>query len=364
MAGQGIWVVQREASSPMRRSQDATPVHQMNVQHTTSQMSTGTPVNAQGVDDKGTGLMATRFGGQQESDMLEKLGDKYKDAAPLADAETAHVQLVSLGSYCGPKLSFQKMGRGAETLPFDWIRTRMSGILRLLRSNFEGFYDFVTQMRVPDTGHMVMFRGYYHSFWHDDPTEPMMHERYNRRIARLWDIDSEVRPVLFVRSIVSNEEVLQIPELMQQLRQHFGQHARLLMVLESQRQFTGPALVTEDPGVLLYYLSMEVHAKDHPDNPMPYARPTQCALDWVIGREPESELHVFQTLNEAFAVSDPYPGGMQGLGGLIAFEETTPEASPAGNENAIPAQDAGNANELRDKVSFHAQTAKAVATCT
>ncbi|CAE7573462.1 unnamed protein product, partial [Symbiodinium sp. CCMP2456] len=157
----------------------------------------------------------------------------------------AHVQLVSLGSYCGPKLSFQKMGRGAETLPFDWIRTRMSGILRLLRSNFEGFYEFVTQMRVPDTGHMVMFRGYYHSFWHDDPTEPMMHERYNRRIARLWDIDSEVRPVLFVRSIVSNEEVLQIPELMQQLRQHFGQHARLLMVLESQRQFTGPALVTE-----------------------------------------------------------------------------------------------------------------------
>ncbi|CAE7839781.1 strG [Symbiodinium necroappetens] len=93
-------------------------------------------------------------------------------------------------------------------------------------------------------------------------------------------------------------------------------------------------------------------------------RPTQCALDWVIGREPESELRVFQTLNEAFAVSDPYPGGMQGLGGLIAFEETTPEASPAGNENAIPAQDAGNANELRDKVSFHAQTAKAVATCT
>ena len=28
------------------------------------------------------------------------------------------VQLVSLGSYCGPKLSFQKMGRGAATLPF------------------------------------------------------------------------------------------------------------------------------------------------------------------------------------------------------------------------------------------------------
>eukprot|EP00439_Symbiodinium_sp_Y106_P031180 s1120_g3.t1 len=103
---------------------------------------------------------------------------------------------------------------------------------------------------------------------------------------------------------------------------------------------------------------------------MPYARPTQCALDWVIGREPENELRVFQTLNEAFDElsgsyrSILYSCSMQGLGGLIAFEETTPEASPAGNENAVPAQDAGNANELRDKVSFHAQTANAVATCT
>ncbi|CAE7355396.1 unnamed protein product [Symbiodinium sp. CCMP2592] len=33
---------------------------------------------------------------------------------------------------------------------------------------------------------------------------------------------------------------------------------------------------------------------------LPDSGPTQCALDWVIGREPENELRVFQTLNEAF----------------------------------------------------------------
>lgn len=63
-------------------------------------------------DEKGTGLMASRFGGRQESDLLENLGAKYSSTEE-------DVQLVSLGSYCGPKLSFQKMGKGAATLPFE-----------------------------------------------------------------------------------------------------------------------------------------------------------------------------------------------------------------------------------------------------
>lgn len=56
--------------------------------------------------------MASRFGGRQESDLLENLGAKYSSTEE-------DVQLVSLGSYCGPKLSFQKMSKGAATLPFE-----------------------------------------------------------------------------------------------------------------------------------------------------------------------------------------------------------------------------------------------------
>lgn len=62
-----------------------------------------------------------------------------------------------------------------------------------------------------------MFRGYYHSFWHDDPTEPSMRlapeaswaalrrERYERRRARLWELGCDARVKLFVRSNVSHE---------------------------------------------------------------------------------------------------------------------------------------------------------------
>ncbi|CAJ1341391.1 unnamed protein product [Effrenium voratum] len=273
-----------------------------------------------GGDAKGSGLMATRFGGQQESDMLEKLGLKHQ---PVDSA----VQLVSLGSYCGPKLSFQKMGRGAATLPFDWIRTRMSGILHFLRNDFQGFFDFETQQRVPQTDKMVMFRGYHHSFWHDDPTEPIMRERYKRRIERLKEINAESHTVLCVRSMVSNEEVLQVPELMTELRKLFGPSVRLLLILENQKQMLGPATVDKEDTVMLYYLSMDVHRKGHPDNNAPYARPVQCALDWVAGKP--LGCHELDSLQKAFELTDPYPGGEKGLGGLCAFEEEPPDARQA-----------------------------------
>jgi len=282
---------------------------------------------AAGIDDKGNGLMASRFGGKQESDMLEKLGTKYQQTP---DAE---VQLISLGSYCGPKLTFQKIGRGAATLPFDWIRTRMEGIIHFLRHDFQNFFDFVTQQRVPDTDLMVMFRGYYHSFWHDDPNEPSMHERYERRIQRLWEMKSnEEEKLLFVRSNVSHEEVLQVPELMRELRGKFGPSVRFLLILENQKQMLGPATVVEDDHVMLHYLSMDVHKKGHPENVAPYARAVESALEWCLGKI--IGCHKFTSFEEAFGFVDPYPGGEKGMGGLAAFEATNVLATVEAGQKA------------------------------
>ena len=59
---------------------------------------------------------------------------------------------------------------------------------------------------------MTTYRSYYHSFWHDDPTDPGMHERYLRRIKRFNGIDASVKPVLFVRTIPSTLELEKVPE--------------------------------------------------------------------------------------------------------------------------------------------------------
>ncbi|CAE8619485.1 unnamed protein product, partial [Polarella glacialis] len=134
--------------------------------------------------------MRSRFGGQQESDMLELMAQ----GPSSCDELTSQVPLISLGCNCGPKLSFQKIGRGSETLPFDWMQSSLDGILNFLRTDFGGFFDYVTKQKVPGCQAMVMYRGHLHSFWHDDPDDPTMQEKYRRRIKRLFGMGQLALP--------------------------------------------------------------------------------------------------------------------------------------------------------------------------
>lgn len=226
--------------------------------------------------------------------------------------------LVSLGCYCGPKLSFQKMGRGAATLPFDWIRTTVDGLLHYIRSDFSGFYDFATKLPVPGCNKMVMYRDRFHSFWHDDPEDPAMQEKYGRRIERFNQLDARSRPVLFVRSAAATEEVLRAAELVEVLVARFGKEARLLLILNFQEATTGAAFVKGVPNLMVYYLSPEVHRKTSPEFDKPFAGPVLAALDWALGRELEAAS--FESLSTAFAAADADGSGYNGLGGLDAFE--------------------------------------------
>ncbi|CAE7658640.1 ACP5 [Symbiodinium necroappetens] len=149
----------------------------------------------------------------QESDMMDQL----PDGESRVDAETEQIMLVSLGCFCGPKLSFKNIGRGAETLPFDWMRTRHEGLVHFLRNGWDestgwnGFFEFNSKKVVPGVS-MTTYRSYYHSFWHDDPTDPGMHERYQRRISRFNNIDATSKPVLFVRTVPTTQELKVVPE--------------------------------------------------------------------------------------------------------------------------------------------------------
>merc|ERR1719375_1446250 len=62
------------------------------------------------------------------------------------------IRLVSLGCYCGPKLSFRALERDAETLPFDWCRTRIDGLLHFLQNDFDKFFHYDTREVVPGAG--------------------------------------------------------------------------------------------------------------------------------------------------------------------------------------------------------------------
>lgn len=257
---------------------------------------------------------ASSSAGDQESDLLERYPKGNNSLDELANG----VPLVSLGCYCGPKLSFQKMGRGAATLPFDWIRTTVDGLLHYIRSDYSGFFDFTTKLPVPGCTRMVMYRDALHSFWHDDPEDPAMRERYTRRIERFNQLDARSRPILFVRSVVTTEEVLRARELADVLVARFGKEARLLMILNFQEKTTGPALVRGLPNLMVYYLSAEVHRKTSPEFQAPFAGAVRCGLDWALGRDVKAA--VFNSPQAARQAADADGSGYNGLGGLDAFE--------------------------------------------
>lgn len=278
---------------------------------------------------------------QQESDRLEKMTPRY--AHLLEGSGTEHVRLVSLGCMCGPKLSFQQLGRGAETLPFDWVRSRLEGILHFMRSNFEGFYDYQT---VRDCAGMTMYRSKYHSFFHDNPDDEGMRQRYSRRIDRFMHPDANSEPVLFVRAVASTNELRLVAELFAELVLRFGHTAHLLIILDYQTRMQGPAVVhSMTQNVLLYF-----HDKaDREPMFAPYIKPVHEALLWAAGKP--VKVKEFENLEAAVAATDPTNWGHIAHADIAAFEEqpgtgmmTPSKPAPSIIASSAPQMPSGNFN--------------------
>eukprot|EP00929_Paragymnodinium_shiwhaense_P118451 TRINITY_DN90373_c0_g1_i1.p1 TRINITY_DN90373_c0_g1~~TRINITY_DN90373_c0_g1_i1.p1 ORF type:complete len:682 (-),score=101.12 TRINITY_DN90373_c0_g1_i1:450-2495(-) len=254
--------------------------------------------------------------GMQESDLMETMLPDG-EGAHMVDSATEHIRLVSLGQNCGPKLSFKHLGRGAASLPFDWSRTRLDGILKYIREDFKEWYDYVTREPVPGIQKMIMFRDQLHSFWHDDPNDPGMRERYDRRIERFNQIDARTAPVLFVRVVVVKSEVIRMAELLLLLQDKYGPQAHLLCILNHQERAQGPSVVQGWDNLMVYFLEKGAHSV-HKRNTA-YATPIKVCLDWMVGR-PTSALP-FDGLEQAHQVADQIQiTTLDGLGGLQAFE--------------------------------------------
>lgn len=265
---------------------------------------------------------ASRFEpGMQESDLMDQL----PDGTSTNDEGTKHIMLVSLGCFCGPKLAFKNIGRGAETLPFDWMRTRHKGLIHFLRNswdasvNYNEFFEFNSKKVVPGCN-MTTYRSFYHSFWHDDPTDPGMHERYQRRIKRFNEIDANSRPVLFVRTIPTTDELHDLPELLELLMTRHGRQACLLLIIDFQSTVTGPATVNGFENLLVYYLAGSSNVDEEGLPAPPYGGPIHLALDWIIGRPIEAMQ--FVSIEKIFECADKTHWGLNGLGGLWAFEDS------------------------------------------
>jgi hypothetical protein len=223
------------------------------------------------------------------------------------------IQLVSLGCACGPKLSFKEMGRGAETLPFDWITSTSDGVLGFLKSGFHGFFDFERKVEKDVGGiNITAFRSKHHGFWHDDPTLDETHEKYHRRFARMLSIDAHKQPVLFVRLAATSEEIRTVDQFLFQLTSQFGPRAYLLLIIDCQgANACRPCLVKGLDNLLIHYLEGGSGIKKFCD-------PVDNALDWVANKQ--SQYTQVQDLAAALNLAKPVTPGYYGMGGMPAFE--------------------------------------------
>lgn len=170
----------------------------------------------------------------------------------------AQVQAVSLGGSCGPKISLRRLGLGEATMPFDWMRTRVQGLIHWLRNGFDGFISAQQRHEVTfQETSLTVYRSTTHSFWHDDIQEEDCREKLRRRIHRFVSLASPEagnRPLLFVRGIAGSVELDRTEELFEALRHRFevnGRKVWLLLILEDQ-PILGPALHSKYEGLILW----------------------------------------------------------------------------------------------------------------
>eukprot|EP00439_Symbiodinium_sp_Y106_P065884 s2742_g10.t1 len=200
-----------------------------------------------------------RFGGQ--SDQLDLLHSCSPQKHPRCDEILEHLQLVSLGSFCGMKLSIQRLGLGTAHLPFDWIRSTQVGVERFLKTGFSDFFCVARKLEI-ESAALTVHRGEHHSFWHDDVGQAAVRDKLRRRVVRFLelanDFRNQSRDFLFLRSCACTSELHHAEDLYAALAQCFtpgqGNSPRVLLaiIVDGQAQRQGPIRHAALPGLVFF----------------------------------------------------------------------------------------------------------------
>merc|ERR1711870_126697 len=187
------------------------------------------------------------------------------------------------------------------------MRTKVEAVLHFIATDFAGFFDAPDKVQFTDKfgTQWTGFRSNMHSFWHDDPNAPAMRERYTRRIQRFSQIDARSKPVLFVRSVASTNEIPRTDELLQLLQKKFGPKAMLLLIVDFQgAAVRGPFFVQGLSNLMVAFFDTRLAASQA----APYGDLVKQALSWVVG--PAINLPTVTSLATISAMAIPTDWGM------------------------------------------------------
>lgn len=234
---------------------------------------------------------------------LLAFGESPKEVSKFA-------QVVSLGNSCATKLSMRRLEVDEATLPLDWIRSSIDGLIHWLRHDFDSFYTAERKYDlVLKECAMTVHRSPTHSFWHDDVDDAATQEKLRRRVGRFLDLANDTFPsetpraLLFVRSVACSAELSKTEELFEILRERFerfGRKVYLLIIIDGQ-PFAGPVLHATHEDRLLFWLQPTFSGELALDcrSPAPYEEAIAFALRRVLHGSSEEEEAAWPRVEQA-----------------------------------------------------------------
>ncbi|OPH48668.1 peptidase [Paenibacillus ferrarius] len=161
----------------------------------------------------------------------------------LVDLKGSYDAIFSLGGLCVPAMQLEKNALRPYSGVLDWmISNRLSDVNRLLQQRFEGFMELPYLQILGYAGQQLLVLDTRYSFIsnHDFSIRknsltqltayPEVKAKYERRIARFWDVLATRRRILFVRSGDAFEHVEELQAILTELVAYdfsllFVQHA-------------------------------------------------------------------------------------------------------------------------------------------
>merc|ERR1719420_1755272 len=195
----------------------------------------------------------------------------------------------------------------------------MDGVIHFLETKFEDFLQYHSTQDFPwDPDHGgKAYCGAYHSFWHDDLTNPEESKKYKRRIERFFQNSSE--KILFIRACNESDDVTKAEKLLETLQTAFpGKEVWLLMIVDHQT-CAGSYVVEGTDGKLLVHLTDKRHLRTwmYYDDVKAYEDAVRMALSMVrdpsVGissKGPTGYVRSIDSLaNFAACCLEPFSGG-------------------------------------------------------
>mmetsp|Transcript_104454 Transcript_104454/g.196689 ORF Transcript_104454/g.196689 Transcript_104454/m.196689 type:complete len:345 (-) Transcript_104454:118-1152(-) len=224
------------------------------------------------------------------SNTAQDLPDKYslKDlpcGKSLQEIRSS-LHIVSLGSTCFTKLTVRRLGLSDVTLPFDWIRCRMEGLLHFLANDFEDFFNFADKQEVILHDHpMTAYRSPMHSFWHDKLEDYAVRANIWKRVHRFLNlaIEDSRGSLLFVRTVATTAELSEIEHLFELLQTRRGNKQIYLLVVIGGQAVIGPILHAKHTGIIFWAQPEFEQLTTSMDREQPYEDAILFGVHYVLG---------------------------------------------------------------------------------